>query len=374
MKFLTFLIFLGIASFVKANTTLRWFNVPVGHYNPLIRRFFDLRYFVNDEHYVPGGPIYIYIGGGVEVYEEFLERGAMYEIAEETGGYLFALEHRYFGESKPTDDTATSNLAFLTIHQVVADIGEFISFIKQNYFETTNSRVIVWGRGYGGALAVWARHKFHHLVDGVWASSAPINAVLDTEAVLRNTANTIQSIGGPECGEVLEQAFKAMDDAVRLRNTSYVEERLRLCSPIDIDNDDDIARFFFGLASEIAYDFLVPSTYPDIDEKCAIMRGLETPENLPQNPIDAFARWFVDEFNKDKHCLNYNNDETLDLYKNVSWDSVSTVGGLRQTLWLQCTQLGQFASSGIGDGHPFGWRFDFEFFRRWCAQVFDENL
>lgn len=365
---------LSLLSFVTANTTLRWFNVPVGHFNPLIRRFFDLRYFVNDQHYIPGGPIFIYIGGGFEIYDEFLERGAMFEIAQETGGYLFALEHRYFGESKPTDNTATNNLAFLTVHQAIADIGEFISFIKQNYFSAEDSKVILWGRGYGGALAVWSRHKYHHLVDGVWASSAPINAVLETQDVMRNTAKTIQSIGGPECGEILNQAFRSMDDAIRRRNTSYIEERFRLCTPIDIDDDDDVSRFFFGVASDIAYEFLSVSTVPDIDEKCAIMRGLNTPGNAPKNAIDAFARWFVDELNKNKNCLNYNNVETLELYRNASWDSVSTITGLRQSLWLQCTQLGQFASSGIGDGHPFGWRFDFEFFRRWCAQVFDENL
>ena len=351
---------------------MRFFNVPVGHYNPLIRRFFDLRYFVNDEHYVKGGPIFIYVSGGVEIYEDFIEQGAMYEIAQETGGILFALEHRYFGESRPTDDTATNNLAFLTIHQVVADIGEFISFIKQNYFGAKNSKVVLFGKGYGGALAVWARHKFHHLVDGVWASSAPINAVLETREVMRNTANTIRSIGGEECSEIIEKAFREMEDSIRFKDTSYLEKRFRLCKPIDIENADDVSRFFFGISSEIAYEFLLTATYLQIEEKCAIMTT--SPENLPENSIDAFARWFIDDFNRNEECLNYNNEDTLQMYQNVSWNSASTLTGLRQGFWLECTQLGQFASSGNGDGHPFGWRFDFEFFRRWCARVFDENL
>ena len=138
---------IALCGCASAQVALRWFNVPVGHYNPLIRRFFDLRYFANSEHYVPGGPIYIYIGGGIEVYDDFLTQGAMFEIARDTGGYLFALEHRYYGESRPTDNAAVNNLAFLTIHQAVADIGEFISFIKANYNEAQNSRVILWGKG-----------------------------------------------------------------------------------------------------------------------------------------------------------------------------------------------------------------------------------
>jgi thymus-specific serine protease len=368
MRIISLFVFFAIVFGASASSVLRYFNVPVGHYNPLIRRFFDLRYFANDEHYTAGGPIYIYIGGTSEVYEELLESGTMYEIAKETGGYLFALEHRYFGTSRPNPDTSTGNLAFLTIHQVVADIGEFISFIRQHYDGAENSKVILWGRGYGGSLAVWTRHKFKHLVDGVWASSSPLNAILESLDVLRNTANTIEQIGGSQCRLVLDQAFRAMDDAVRLRDTSYLEKRFKLCSPIDIDNEDDVSRFFFGVSTDIAYKFLLVANVPQIEAKCAMMTGNS------ENPIDAFARWFVDDFNRNRDCLNYNNEAILQTYKNVSWDSESTSTGRRQGFWLQCTQLGQFASSGDGEGHPFGSRFNFEFFRRWCAQVFDEAL
>lgn len=155
MKFtLLIALLIALSGCTSAQAVLRWFNVPVGHYNPLIRRFFDLRYFANNEFYVPGGPIYIYIGGGVEVYDDFLNQGAVYEIARDTGGYLFALEHRYFGESRPTDDASVSNLAFLTIHQAVADIGEFIEFIKTNYNGARNSPVILWGKGKLGSQVI----------------------------------------------------------------------------------------------------------------------------------------------------------------------------------------------------------------------------
>lgn len=368
------IVLLAVSSFASAEVSSRLFNVPVGHYNPLIRRFFDLRYFVNDEHYVNGGPIFIYIGGGVEVYDNFLTSGAMFEIAKDTGGYLFALEHRYFGESKPTVDSAVSNLAFLTVHQATADIGDFISFIKTNYRGASNSRVVLWGKGYGGTLAVWTRHKFHHLVNGVWASSAPVNAVPANLDFMRNTANTIQSIGGPECNEIIQQAFQMMDNAARLRNTSYLESRFRFCSPVDHDAVEDVSRLFYGIAADIGYQFVSNARYPDIDEKCAIMRGLNTPSNPPENALESLARWFVDEFNGDVECLNYNNAAIVEMYRNVEWDSVSTVSGLRQNLWLQCTQLGQFATSGDGEGHPFGWRFEFSFFHRWCADVFGEEL
>lgn len=371
MSILKLLLFFSVTFCVSGEVTTRWFNVPVGHYNPLIRRFFDLRYFVNSEHYVPGGPIYVYIGGGTEVYDEFLTQGLMYEIAKETGGYLFALEHRYFGESRPQVDTSVPNLAFLTIHQVITDIGEFIAFVKENYFRANDSKVILWGRGNGGSLAVWSRHKFHHLIDGVWASSAPLNAVTESLETMINAADTIRSIGGQECYQVLQQAFRLIDDAVRLRNTSYVEERLRLCSRIDLDDERDISQLFFGISSDIALGFVTLSGPPEIIDACAIMTD---PENPPTNPLEAFSRWFVDDFNRNAACISASYTEVIERFSNVEWDSAAVAFGSRQTLWLLCSQLGQFASSGSGDGHPFGWRFDVNYFRTFCADLFGHDL
>lgn len=96
MKVCVFLTLIALSGFASASVSLRWFNVPVGHYNPLIRRFFDLRYFVNDEFYVPGGPIYIYISGAFEIYTDFIERGAVYEIARDTGGFVAGTRAQVF--------------------------------------------------------------------------------------------------------------------------------------------------------------------------------------------------------------------------------------------------------------------------------------
>lgn len=364
---------IAISACANAQVVLRWFNVRLAHYNSLSQTLFDLRYFANNEHYVPGGPIYIYIGGGV-LSDEFITGGAMYDIARETGGYLFALEHRYFGESRPTNDTSVGNLGFLSVIQAVTDINEFIQFIRANYHEARNSRAILWGMGYGGSLAVWARHKFQHNVNGVWASSAYLNAVSEHQDIMRNAAETMRYIGGFECYDILEDAFRMIDDAIRLRNTTFLENRFRLCQPIDLDVEEEVSRLFYGFASGIADDFLASASFLDVYNKCVIMRGLNTPDDPPENALEAFARWYADDFQADQECLNYSNDEYVETYRSVEWDSEKTVSGSRQSLWLQCAQYGQFASSGFGDGHPFGWRFDLEFFHRWCAGVFESQL
>lgn len=100
------------------------------HFNALDERTFDLRYIHNSEFWVPGGPIFIYIGGGFEIYDEYLTSGHVFDINRELNGHLFALEHRYYGVSRPVEDTSVENLQFLNVHQAVADIAQFAHFIK----------------------------------------------------------------------------------------------------------------------------------------------------------------------------------------------------------------------------------------------------
>ncbi|KAG0245053.1 hypothetical protein BGW41_004310 [Actinomortierella wolfii] len=58
-------------------------------------------YYVNDEHYRPGGPILLWVGGESPLHSMFLNRGLLYELAQETNGLLVALEHRFYGNSIP---------------------------------------------------------------------------------------------------------------------------------------------------------------------------------------------------------------------------------------------------------------------------------
>lgn len=164
MKAAVILAFLALVGLSSAQIVTRVVNLRVDHFSPLERREFDARYFVNSEHYLPGGPLFIYVSGGFEVYDEFLSRGAVFEIARDTRGLVLALEHRYYGASRPTSDTSVLNLRYLTAQQAIADLAQFISFVKANYYGAQDSRVILWGRGYGGTLAVWARQKYPNLV------------------------------------------------------------------------------------------------------------------------------------------------------------------------------------------------------------------
>lgn len=374
MRQLAILAFLALCGLASAQVHTRFISLPVDHFNPFDRQTFDARYLINSEHFRPEGPLFIYVSGGFDVYDDFLDYGAMFEIARDHGGHILTLEHRYYGESRPVADLTVPNLQFLTVEQALADLAILVNFVRANYNGAENSRVIMWGRNYGGMLAVWFRQKYPHLCDGVWASSAFLDTSLEYAQFMRNTFNTINSIGGPQCGNIYRGAFRMIEDAVRTRNTTYVEERLRLCHPIDVDVDEAVTRLIYEITREIGFQYVSNARYPDIDDKCTLMRSLNDPANPPDNDLDAFARWFVDEYHGWLDCLNYDNNFILSLYQNTHWDPEPTAQNRRQNLWLQCTQLGQFAIANEGEGHPFGWRFDMAFFRNWCAQAFDQDL
>lgn len=62
----------------------------------------QMRYFSNSEHYAPGGPIFIYVGGEWEITYGWIMSGHMYDMAKEMNGQMFYTEHRYYGKSFPT--------------------------------------------------------------------------------------------------------------------------------------------------------------------------------------------------------------------------------------------------------------------------------
>lgn len=368
MRFLAVsgIIILSIFGSAFGRVENRRLEVPLDHFNLFDERTFELRYFVNTKFYIPDGPIFIFVSGGFETFDEFINRGVVYDLANETNGYIIALEHRYYGLSQPTDDTSVPNLQFLTVHQALADIATFISHFKETGHETQMSRVILFGRGWGARLAVWARQKYPNLVDGVWASSAPINSISDFGDYLENLGDSMGQLGGQECKTIIENAFQQMDLDIWLENTTHIEERLKLCSPINTKSEEDVGSFFFTLATELGH-FMKFVRAEQISEKCEIML-----DPTAEDDFEGFARWFIDDYLRNLDCFDTSYDSLVERSSNVEWNSVSTISR-RQNLWLQCSQIGQFVTSNSLNA-SYTSRFPIEFFHKLCADVFGTEL
>ncbi|EEC01185.1 hypothetical protein IscW_ISCW000443 [Ixodes scapularis] len=62
-----------------------------------------MRYFVSDEFYRPGGPVFLLLGGEGAASARWLSAPThIMLLAKQYGALVFQLEHRFYGRSLPT--------------------------------------------------------------------------------------------------------------------------------------------------------------------------------------------------------------------------------------------------------------------------------
>lgn len=76
----------------------------------------------------------------------------------------------FYEQKSFTSSASFDDLELLSIEQTLADIAQFIRTVRQQ-FNSAYDRVILFGSGYGGTLAVYGRSRYPHLVDAAWSSS-----------------------------------------------------------------------------------------------------------------------------------------------------------------------------------------------------------
>lgn len=133
------------------------------------------RFWANWENYDGDGLAFLHIGGEAPASPGWLQYGAWYEWAQMHGAAMFVLEHRYYGNSRPTPDMTTGNMKYLSSRQGLEDAGHFISSMNDQYNLTT---WFTFGGSYPGSLSAWMRLRFPHLVAGSVSSSGPLFAKL----------------------------------------------------------------------------------------------------------------------------------------------------------------------------------------------------
>lgn len=61
------------------------------------------RYFINDTFYTDStGPVFLMIGGEGPADPRWVAKGTWIDYAKEFGAFCIQLEHRFYGESRPT--------------------------------------------------------------------------------------------------------------------------------------------------------------------------------------------------------------------------------------------------------------------------------
>ena len=81
----------------------QWFTQKLNHFDASDGRTWQQKYYVNGSSLGMRGPVFLMIGGEGPLGPLWVGVGSMVEYAKQYGALVLALEHRYYGESHPTE-------------------------------------------------------------------------------------------------------------------------------------------------------------------------------------------------------------------------------------------------------------------------------
>lgn len=137
--------------------------------------------------------------------------------------------------------------------QSLADLAHFITKMKSD--TNTNNRIsgiLMVGGSYAGTMVTWFRQKYPHLVNGVWASSAPVKAKLDFFEYKEVVGDLFMKYGGIECYERLRKCLPTIQQLIEDRKVDRLKNLFRLCDSFDETNDYDLWYFHVTLSDVLS--------------------------------------------------------------------------------------------------------------------------
>ena len=314
------------------------------HFDPTNTALWHQRYWENFQHYRGQGLAFLMLGGEGEESPGWLgksnKNGKVFQWSKwalENGAAMFVLEHRYYGQSQPTEDLSTENMKFLSSRQGLEDAGHFISAMNERHNLTT---WITFGGSYPGSLSAWMRLRFPHLVTGAVSSSGPLFAKLDYHEYLQVVADALDTTG-PGCNVALNQALTTVEMMVEFEDTwEDLSNKFKLCSTLDGLNSMDVKSFMELLIDNLAGIVQYNGRYEeDIFSICAIMT-----DDSMSDPVDRLAA--VNDIMLEmsgEECVDHTYQAFLQDLTNINW----TAGGIgwRQWTWQTCTEFGWYQTT-----------------------------
>lgn len=320
-----------------------WIEQRVDHFDIFDRRTWRQRYFVNDEFYEEGGPAFLMVGGEGEIRKPKSDGNLFSKLAKERGAICFALEHRFYGESRPTSDVSSENLRYLSSKQALEDLAIFINKMKKSM---NIDKWVLFGGSYPGSLVLWSRLKFPHIVDGAVAASAPLEARFNFKEYLKLVAQSLSLYGGPTCINSLQKANANITRLFELENgLEILHDVFNLCDETEMTTSDkQLLQSILHSKVEKVIQYSKDNTLFDeptlrslsISKFCDIMNN-----NNLGSEVKRLAEARRVMMNNSNQCLSYKFNEFVKRNRNVAWK----MNGMRPWLYQMCTEFGWFQTT-----------------------------
>jgi len=348
-----------------------WFKQRLDHFKPGDTRTWHQRYWVNWEHFKPGGPVLLMIGGEGEANPIWLSAGSWTEYAKSVNAAMVLLEHRFYGKSHPTDDLSVKNLNWLSSRQALADLASFITAMKKNH--SLIGKWIALGGSYPGSLAAWSRLKYPHLIQGAVSTSGPLRAKANFFEYLDVVKDAMDG-ASPGCASAVKNAMKQVKYMTTHRvGWTILTKKFHLCTPFEGNKLADIVSLFEALMGN--FEDIVQYnkdnrafegaewTNVTINTLCTIMADSEAPVLDRLRDVNDLSLKMAGE-----KCLDHTYNSQLVELQNTSWNGAAAAGG-RQWIYQTCTEFGWYQSSDT-PSHPFGDIIPVRFFEYMCSDIF----
>uniref|UniRef100_A0A1I8ESX8 Serine carboxypeptidase S28 family protein n=1 Tax=Wuchereria bancrofti TaxID=6293 RepID=A0A1I8ESX8_WUCBA len=325
----------------------------------------------------PDGAVFLVVGGEGGADRAWLtNQGLPYvQLADQINASIFMLEHRFYGNSRPTNDISIKSLKYLDAKQAVEDINKFVQEINERE-KLTNPKWITFGGSYSGNLAAWSRQKHPRSIRAAVASSAPLQAKLN----FKEFEKQIEKIIGKKsskCVAVIKELFQKM----RQMSTT-LEGRRKLVKIFRLDDslirptvsEKDIANFFLVISNYLS--FIVMHSGINVKDHRDLLTLDVMCDKLIHSPslesIRELIGMVMTSQGKSSHSaidIGYNN--FLDFMRDERWNTRNAQP--RAWLYQNCHEFGHFRTSEEING-LFAGTLPLSFFLARCTDVFGNHF
>lgn len=223
------------------------FSVPVDHfhnetkYEPHSNASYNLRYWIDDTYYKPGGPVILLASGEVSsvLRLRYLEHGIGKILAQATHGLTVVLEHRYYGTSYPVPDLSTENMRFLSTEQALADTAYFVRNIRYPGLEKYNltsheTPYIAYGGSYAGTFVALLRKIYP---DDFWGAISG-SGVPYVHNEYWQYLEAFRLFGDPACVEMSQKITRVLDRVLGNPDRTAADRLKGFFGLTDLADDD----------------------------------------------------------------------------------------------------------------------------------------
>lgn len=338
---------------------IQTFQQLIDHNNPSAGTF-GQRWWYSTTYWKAGGPIILFPPGEVDAsqYTGYVTNQTLTGVvAQEYGGAVIILEHRYFGASFPVSNLTTYNMRYLNINQNLADLQYFAQNVVLPFSSASKPTQVPWilaGGSYSGTLAAYAKKLYGDLFWIGYSTSGPLEPIID----FGQYQEPIQ-LGMPSnCSADAALAIAYVDAALTGTNATLrtqVRQQFGLGASTLADDD-------FGAALEDGpytwQDNEAYTGYTSFYSWCDALEGGKSKSTGVGTTaaVTNYATWFKNLVASSCGTTDADIHSCFDTHNanQAYYTDVSTAAGTsyRSWMWMVCSQFGWFqtgnepASSG----------------------------